>query len=155
MKNINISIRAKIFILSLLFFFVFVGYAIYIYVSFSNMEASTNITLSSLSGKVEKQNKKLMSLNSIQKELILLGRASNDLDKLEKASKNYASQHDGRYWLEFNGVIRDINKLFTDKFFDSLPNKPKNEIIQIKNSFTDMDTLIAKFDDERAKQISV
>jgi len=155
MKNSNLSIRAKIFILSLLFFFVFVGYAIYIYISFSSMASSTNETLTSLSSKVQKQSKELVNLGKVQKELTLLGKVKSNLDSLDKAQKNYASQHDGRYWLEFSELMQEIDKLFSDKFFDSLPNKPKDKIAQVKKSFSNMDALIAKFDDERAKQISI
>ncbi len=155
MKNLNLSVKAKIFILSLLFFFVFVGYALYIYISFSNMETNTSQTLKILSERTVKQSKKLLNLKKVQKELLLLKNLDALLDNLDKAQKNYSSLHDGRYWLEFNNLSKKIDSLLQNKFFKTLALNPVEKFEKIKKSFKNMDDLIVKFDDERAKQISI
>jgi len=149
----SLTLQAKIFLFSLLFFVVFVCYAVSINIFFSSMDSDTTKTVTSLSQKVELQSKELKNLKKVEHELSILHEAINQVKELDTAQKNYSSLHDGRYWLEFNNKTVKFNQFIQGNFLNSFGFK--NKFNSIKTSFNDMDSLIVKFDSERAKQISL
>jgi len=116
MKNFKLTVGIKVFMLSLLFFLVFIGYALYINNSFSATKTETGETLRTLSQKAKQQSDSLENLKKVEKEIILLSKIKITLDELDKAQKNYATQHNGRYWLDFNNVMSELSKQFKNKF---------------------------------------
>lgn len=155
MYNFKLTIHTKIFSLMVLFFLIFVGYATFLSFSFFSMESKMNNRLEMVSTKTTQQSQELINLETIQKEISLLSETQSTLEMMEKAQKNYASLHDGAYWLEFQALASKLEKLFENKVFLSLSNQLKTEFLSINDDFKNMDKLIIEYNDERARQISL
>ena len=108
MNHLKLTIHAKIFSLMFLFFLVFVGYASYLSFSFFSMERQMGNRLNSVSSKTAHQSSELSNLDTLQKEITLLLEVKALFESMEKTQKNYASLHDGAYWLEFNTLFTHL-----------------------------------------------
>lgn len=154
MNRFKLTIHAKIFILMFLFFLFFVGYASYLSFSFFSMERQMENRLDLVSSKTAHQSKELSNLDTLQKEITLLLEAKALFESMEKAQKNYASLHDGAYWLDFNALHSHLEKVLDNALFTTLASL-KSDFKGLKEDFENMDKLIVSFNDERAKQISL
>ncbi|AOO66641.1 methyl-accepting chemotaxis protein [Sulfurospirillum halorespirans DSM 13726] len=155
MNHFKLTIHAKIFTLMFLFFLFFVGYASYLSFSFFSMESQMESRLDSVSSKTAHQSNELSNLDTLQKEITLLLEAKALFESMEKAQKNYASLHDGAYWLDFNALYSTLEKALNHALFTTLSSTLKAEFEGLKEDFESMDKLIVSFNDERAKQISL
>ena len=155
MYRFKLSIHAKIFSLMFLFFILFTSYALYLSVSFFNTEKAMEESLGNVSSKTIAQSKELINLESLQKEITALSNAQLIIENMGKVQKNYASLHDGAYWLDFNALLTELKKASEDKVLSFLSNRITQEIHTIQEDFINMDKLIVSFNDERAKQISL
>lgn len=154
MNRFKLTIHAKIFILMFLFFLFFVGYASYLSFSFFSMERQMENRLDLVSSKTAHQSKELSNLDTLQKEITLLLETKALFESMEKAQKNYASLHDGAYWLDFNALHSHLEKVLDNALFTTLASL-KSDFKGLKEDFENMDKLIVSFNDERAKQISL
>lgn len=155
MYRFKLSIHAKIFSLMFLFFILFTSYALYLSVSFFNTEKAMEESLGNVSSKTIAQSKELINLEALQKEITALSHAQLIIENMGKVQKNYASLHDGAYWLDFNALLTELKKASEDKVLSFLSNRIAQEIHTIQEDFINMDKLIVSFNDERAKQISL
>ena len=155
MYRFKLSIHAKIFSLMFLFFILFTSYALYLSVSFFNTEKAMEESLGNVSSKTIAQSKELINLEALQKEITALSHAQLIIENMAKVQKNYASLHDGAYWLDFNALLTELKKASEDKVLSFLSNRIAQEIHTIQEDFINMDKLIVSFNDERAKQISL
>ena len=155
MYRFKLSIHAKIFSLMFLFFILFTSYALYLSVSFFNTEKAMEESLGNVSSKTIAQSKELINLEALQKEITALSNAQLIIENMAKVQKNYASLHDGAYWLDFNALLTELKKASEDKVLSFLSNRIAQEIHTIQEDFINMDKLIVSFNDERAKQISL
>ena len=155
MYRFKLSIHAKIFSLMFLFFILFTSYALYLSVSFFNTEKAMEESLGNVSSKTIAQSKELINLEALQKEITALSNAQLIIENMGKVQKNYASLHDGAYWLDFNALLTELKKASEDKVLSFLSNRIAQEIHTIQEDFINMDKLIVSFNDERAKQISL
>lgn len=155
MNHLKLTIHAKIFSLMFLFFLVFVGYASYLSFSFFSMERQMGNRLNSVSSKTAHQSSELSNLDTLQKEITLLLEAKALFESMEKTQKNYASLHDGAYWLEFNTLFTHLEKVLSNALFATLSPSLKSDFESLKDDFENMDKLIVSFNDDRAKQISL
>lgn len=154
MNHFKLTIHAKIFILMFLFFLFFVGYASFLSFSFFSMEQQMENRLDSVSSKTAHQSNELSNLDTLQKEITLLLEAKVLFESMEKAQKNYASLHDGAYWLDFNALNSHLEKVLNNTLFATFSSL-KSDFTGLKEDFENMDKLIVSFNDERAKQISL
>jgi|GEM_PF-2374361 len=154
MNHFKLTIHAKIFILMFLFFLFFVGYASFLSFSFFSMEQQMENRLNSVSSKTAHQSNELSDLDTLQKEITLLLEAKTLFESMEKAQKNYASLHDGAYWLDFNTLNSHLEKVLNNTLFATFSSL-KSDFTGLKEDFENMDKLIVSFNDERAKQISL
>lgn len=155
MYRFKLSIHAKIFSLMFLFFILFTFYALYLSVSFFNTEKAMEESLGNVSSKTIAQSKELINLEALQKEITALSHAQLIIENMGKVQKNYASLHDGAYWLDFNALLTELKKASENKALSFLSNRIAQEIYTIQEDFINMDKLIVSFNDERAKQISL
>ncbi len=155
MYRFKLSIHAKIFSLMFLFFILFTSYALYLSVSFFNTEKAMEESLGNVSSKTIAQSKELINLEALQKEITALSNAQLIIENMAKVQKNYASLHDGAYWLDFNALLTELKKASEDKVLSFLSNRIAQELHTIQEDFINMDKLIVSFNDERAKQISL
>ena len=155
MYRFKLSIHAKIFSLMFLFFILFTSYALYLSVSFFNTEKAMEESLGNVSSKTIAQSKELINLEALQKEITALSHAQLIIENMGKVQKNYASLHDGAYWLDFNALLTELKKASEDKALSFLSNRIAQELHTIQEDFINMDKLIVSFNDERAKQISL
>ncbi len=155
MYRFKLSIHAKIFSLMFLFFILFTSYALYLSVSFFNTEKAMEESLGNVSSKTIAQSKELINLEALQKEITALSHAQLIIENMGKVQKNYASLHDGAYWLDFNALLTELKKASEDKVLSFLSNRIAQELHTIQEDFINMDKLIVSFNDERAKQISL
>jgi len=124
-------------------------------VSFFNTEKAMEESLGNVSSKTIAQSKELINLEALQKEITALSHAQLIIENMAKVQKNYASLHDGAYWLDFNALLTELKKASEDKVLSFLSNRIAQEIHTIQEDFINMDKLIVSFNDERAKQISL
>ena len=108
MHRFKLTIHAKIFSLMFLFFILFTSYALYLSVSFFSTEKIMEESLGSVSSKTIAQSKELINLEALQKEITALSHAQLVTENMSKAQKNYASLHDGAYWLDFNALFTTL-----------------------------------------------
>ncbi|AHJ14375.1 methyl-accepting chemotaxis protein [Sulfurospirillum multivorans] len=111
--------------------------------------------LDSVSSKTAHQSDELSNLDTLQKEIALLLEAKTLFESMEKAQKNYASLHDGAYWLDFNALYSTLEKALNHPLLIALSPTLKAGFESLKEDFESMDKLIVSFNDERAKQISL
>jgi len=155
MNHFKLTLHAKIFTLMFLFFLLFVGYGSYLSFSFFSMENQMESRLDSVSSKTAHQSDELSNLDTLQKEIALLLEAKTLFESMEKAQKNYASLHDGAYWLDFNALYSTLEKALNHPLLIALSPTLKAGFESLKEDFESMDKLIVSFNDERAKQISL
>ncbi|MBP6324965.1 MAG: hypothetical protein KA328_03195, partial [Sulfurospirillum sp.] len=155
MHRFKLTIHAKIFSLMFLFFILFTSYALYLSVSFFSTEKIMEESLGSVSSKTIAQSKELINLEALQKEITALSHAQLVTENMSKAQKNYASLHDGAYWLDFNALFTTLKKASEDKALSFISSTMAQNINVIQEDFINMDKLIVSFNDERAKQISL
>ncbi|AFL69689.1 methyl-accepting chemotaxis protein [Sulfurospirillum barnesii] len=155
MTSLKLGIHAKIFSLMFLFFILFTSYALYLSVSFFSTEKIMEERLENVSSKTITQSKELTNLEALQKEITALSHTQLILENMSKVQKNYASLHDGAYWLDFNALLSALKKASEDKALSFLTTRMTQEIQSIHEDFINMDKLIVSFNDERAKQISL
>ncbi len=155
MHRFKLTIHAKIFSLMFLFFILFTSYALYLSVSFFSTEKIMEESLGSVSSKTIAQSKELINLEALQKEITALSHAQLVTENMSKAQKNYASLHDGAYWLDFNALFTTLKKVSEDKALSFISSTMAQNINVIQEDFINMDKLIVSFNDERAKQISL
>lgn len=122
--------------------------------SFFSIEQQMENRLDSVSSKTAHQSNELSNLDTLQKEITLLLEAKALLESMEKAQKNYASLHDGAYWLDFNAINSHLEKVLNNALFATFSSL-KSDFTGLKEDFENMDKLIVSFNDERAKQISL
>ena len=155
MNHFKLTLHAKIFTLMFLFFLLFVGYGSYLSFSFFSMENQMESRLDSVSSKTAHQSDELSNLDTLQKEIALLLEAKTLFESMEKAQKNYASLHDGAYWLDFNALYSTLEKALNHPLLIALSPTLKAGFESLKEDSESMDKLIVSFNDERAKQISL
>lgn len=119
------------------------------------METQMENKLEVVNLKTTQQSKDLISLETLQKEITLFFDATAQLEMMEKSQKNYASLHDGAYWLDFQALLGHFRKLLEEKAFSSLSQNLIKEVSSIEEDFKNMDKLIVEYNDERARQISL
>lgn len=155
MYTFKLTVHTKIFSLMMLFFLIFTGYASYLSFSFFSMETKMESKLEAVNSKTAQQSKDLINLEALQKEITLFFDAASQLEMMEKSQKNYASLHDGAYWLSFQELLSHFQKLSQEKAFSSLSSDLSKMILGIEEDFKNMDKLIVEYNDERARQISL
>lgn len=155
MYTFKLTVHTKIFSLMMLFFLIFTGYASYLSFSFFSMETKLESNLEVVNSKTAQQSKDLINLEALQKEITLFFDAASQLEMMEKSQKNYASLHDGAYWLDFQTLLSQFQKLSQEKAFSSLSSDLSKTILGIEEDFKNMDKLIVEYNDERARQISL